>query len=67
VPQKKIHLPEPAAVQSVAVNTRKLSRVGARPAFLDYRVRLWDFREFIFYDARARVLNGTRRGMTSAG
>lgn len=60
MPQKKIHMPAPAAVQSVAVNTRRLSRVGARPAFLDYLVQLWQYREFIFYDARARVLNGTR-------
>lgn len=39
----------------------QLQRVGARPAFLDYLVQLWDFREFIFYDARARVQSGTRR------
>jgi len=51
----------PAAVQSLSVDMRALRRVGARPAFLDYLVRLWDFREFIFYDARARVLSGTRR------
>jgi teichoic acid transport system permease protein len=61
VPQKKITLPEPAAVQPLAVDTRKLTRVGARPNFLDYLVQLWDYRHFIFYDARARVLNGTRR------
>jgi len=51
----------PAAVQSLSVDMRALRRVGARPGFLDYLVRLWDFREFIFYDARARVLSGTRR------
>ncbi|MBG0739169.1 ABC transporter permease [Paeniglutamicibacter antarcticus] len=39
----------------------KLTRVGARPGFLDYLVQLWDFRQFIFYDARARVQSGTRR------
>lgn len=61
MPQKNLQLPEPAAVQPMAVNMRKLSRVGASPRFLDYLVQLWDFREFIFYDARARVVNGTRR------
>ena len=61
MPQRNVQLPEPAAVQPLAVNTRRLSRVGARPGLLVYLVQLWDFREFIFYDARARVLNGTRR------
>lgn len=51
----------PVAVQPLSVDMRALRRVGARPGFLDYLVRLWDFREFIFYDARARVLSGTRR------
>ncbi len=58
---KKTTLPEPSAVQPLAVNMRKLSRVGARSGFLDYLVQLWDYRHFVFYDARARVLNGTRR------
>jgi teichoic acid transport system permease protein len=40
---------------------RRLTRVGSRPNFLDYLVQLWDFRQFIFYDARARVQSGTRR------
>ncbi|MCZ2403074.1 ABC transporter permease [Paenarthrobacter sp. Z7-10] len=40
---------------------RQLTRVGARPGFLDYLVELWDYRHFVFFDARARVLNGTRR------
>lgn len=53
-------LPAPV-VQDVPVDLRQLQRVGARPAFLDYLVQLWDFREFIFYDARARVQSGTRR------
>ena len=53
--------PEPAAVQPLSVDMRRLTRVGSRPAFLDYLVRLWDFRQFIFYDARARVQSGTRR------
>lgn len=51
----------PAAVQALSVDMRALHRVGARPGFLDYLVRLWDFREFIYFDARARVLSGTRR------
>lgn len=51
----------PAAPVDVPVNLNNLSRVGARPAFLDYLVQLWDFRSFIVYDARARVKSGTRR------
>ncbi|MFP3580796.1 ABC transporter permease [Arthrobacter sp. efr-133-TYG-104] len=58
---KKAFLPEPAVVQPLAVDMRRLTRVGARPRFLDYLVQLWDFREFIAYDARARVQSGTRR------
>ncbi|MEV7606247.1 ABC transporter permease [Paenarthrobacter sp. NPDC089322] len=54
-------LPEPAAIKPMSVDMRKLTRVGARPGFLDYLVQLWDFRQFIFYDARARVQSGTRR------
>ena len=58
---KKAKLPPPAAVQPMSVDMRKLSRVGSRPGFLDYLVRLWDYRQFIFYDARARVQTGTRK------
>lgn len=58
---KNAKLPAPAAVQPLSVDMRKLSRVGSRPGFLDYLVQLWDFRQFIFYDARARVQSGTRR------
>lgn len=58
---KKAKLPAPAAVQPLSVDMRELSRVGSRPGFLDYLVQLWDFRQFIFYDARARVQSGTRR------
>ena len=54
-------LPKPAAVHDVRVDMSKLKRVGARPTFLDYLVQLWDFRQFIYYDARARVQSGTRR------
>ncbi|GAA2846599.1 ABC transporter permease [Paenarthrobacter ilicis] len=61
MPAKKAVLPEPAVVQPLAVDMRRLTRVGARPGFLEYLVQLWDFREFIFYDARARVQSGTRR------
>jgi teichoic acid transport system permease protein len=49
------------AVQPLSVDMRRLTRVGSRPGFLDYLVQLWDFRQFIFYDARARVRSGTRR------
>ena len=54
-------LPKPAVVHDVSVDLNKLKRVGARPSFLDYLLRLWDFRQFIYYDARARVQSGTRR------
>lgn len=57
----KRKLAAPAAVQPLSVDMRELTRVGARPGFLDYLVQLWDFRQFIFYDARARVQSGTRR------
>ncbi|MGO2541938.1 MAG: ABC transporter permease, partial [Specibacter sp.] len=53
-------LPKPAAVHDVPVDLSQLKRVGARPPFLDYLVQLWDFRQFIYYDARARVQSGTR-------
>lgn len=49
------------AVKSMSVDMRALRRVGARPAFLDYLVQLWDFRQFIAYDAHARVQSGTRK------
>lgn len=58
---KKAKLPPPAAIQPMSVDIRKLSRVGSRPGFLDYLVQLWDYRQFIFYDARARVQSGTRK------
>jgi teichoic acid transport system permease protein len=52
----------PRAPQSTAVatsvNLRGLRRVGARPPFLDYLVSLWDYRQFIFFDAQARVQTG---------
>ncbi|WP_396157325.1 ABC transporter permease [Arthrobacter sp.] len=40
---------------TVAVNLSRLHRVGARPSFPDYLVQLWDRRQFILFDARARV------------
>lgn len=46
--------PRPTAVKT-SVNLRRLQRVGARPLFLDYLVSLWDYRHFIYYDAKARV------------
>ncbi|MDI3242488.1 ABC transporter permease [Arthrobacter sp. AL08] len=54
-------IPAPVAVQPLSVDLRKLTRVGSRPSFLDYLVQVWNFRQFIFYDARARVRSGTRR------
>jgi teichoic acid transport system permease protein len=54
-------MPAPVAVQPLSVDLRRMTRVGSRPSFLDYLVQLWNFRQFIFYDARARVRSGTRR------
>lgn len=53
--------PDQTSIQPLSVDMRRLTRVGSRPGFLDYLVQLWDFRQFIFYDARARVHSGTRR------
>lgn len=52
---------EQPVLQPLSVDMRRLTRVGSRPGFLDYLVQLWDFREFIFFDSRARVQSGTRR------
>lgn len=49
------------AVQPISVDIRRLQRVGARPSFLDYLVQIWDYRQFVFYDAKARVQSGNRR------
>lgn len=53
--------PAPKVAQDLPLDLSQLSRVGARPSFLDYLVQLWDFRNFIIFDARARVKSGTRR------
>jgi teichoic acid transport system permease protein len=52
--------PQPTLV-TTSVNLRGLRRVGARPPFLDYLVSLWDYRHFIFYDARSRVQTGNEQ------
>lgn len=52
---------KPQAQQALSVDTRRLIRVGARPSFLDYLVQLWDYRGFIFYDAKAKVQSSNRR------
>ncbi|MFZ3415606.1 ABC transporter permease [Arthrobacter sp. 3Tela_A] len=49
------------AVQPLSVDFRRLQRVGARPGFVDYLIKVWDYRHFISYDARARVQSGNRR------
>ncbi|WP_245933365.1 ABC transporter permease [Arthrobacter livingstonensis] len=46
---------------TTSVNLRRLKRVGARPSFLDYLVSLWDYRHFIYYDAKARVRTGNEQ------
>lgn len=45
-------------VRRISIDMRGLSRVGARPPFLDYLVAIWNYRQFILYDARARVQSG---------
>lgn len=54
-------IPAQKVAKDLPLDLSQLSRVGARPSFLDYLVQLWDFRNFIIYDARARVKSGTRR------
>ncbi|NKX55365.1 ABC transporter permease [Arthrobacter mobilis] len=49
---------EPASAPetiTVPVSLKKLRRIGARPGFTDYLVQLWDRRQFIAFDAQARV------------
>lgn len=53
--------PAQKVARDLPLDLSQLSRVGARPSFLDYLVQLWDFKNFIIYDARARVKSGTRR------
>ena len=45
----------------VRVDMRGLTRVGAKPGLIDYLVSLWNYRHFMFYDARARVQSGNKR------
>lgn len=49
------------AEKSVSVDLRSMIEVGVRPNFLDYLVQLWDHRQFILYDAKARVQAGNSR------
>lgn len=50
-----------ANVVPTSVNLRGLTRVGAKPPFLDYLVALWDYRHFVFFDAKANVQSGNSR------
>lgn len=50
-PQTRLH--------TVQVKSSGLSRVGARPGFVDYLRSLWRFRSFILRDSRSRVLSGS--------
>jgi teichoic acid transport system permease protein len=50
-----------SSVVNTSVNLRGLRRVGARPPLLDYLVSLWDYRHFIYYDARSRVQTGNEQ------
>ncbi|WP_024476130.1 ABC transporter permease [Arthrobacter sp. CAL618] len=44
-----------------SVDLRTLIKVGVRPPFLDYLVALWDYRHFVFFDAKASVQSGNSR------
>ncbi|MBE0010356.1 MULTISPECIES: ABC transporter permease [unclassified Arthrobacter] len=44
-----------------SVDLRTLIKVGVRPHFLDYLVALWDYRHFVFFDAKASVQSGNSR------
>lgn len=48
-------------VKPLSVDVRGLRRVGARPGFVDYAISVWNYREFVFYDAKSRVQSGNRR------
>lgn len=60
-PSQTPSISESTDIVSLPVDTRGMIRVGARPGFLDYLVQLWEHRQFIFYDAKARVQSGNRR------
>ncbi|MCC3297608.1 ABC transporter permease [Arthrobacter caoxuetaonis] len=43
------------------MDLKSLSRVGAKPSFIDYLISVWSFRHFVFFDSRARVQSGNRQ------
>lgn len=47
--------------RTVVLDLKGLPRVGARPKFTDYLVSLWNYRNFVLYDAKARVQSANRR------
>lgn len=55
-----VQAPQPTLV-ATSVSLRDLRRVGARPPFLDYLVSLWDYRHFVYYDARSRIQTGNEQ------
>lgn len=52
--------PEPTSIPT-SVDLSGLRRVGARLPLLDYLVSLWDYRHFIYHDARSRVQTGNEQ------
>ncbi|TDK27725.1 ABC transporter permease [Arthrobacter crusticola] len=50
-----------ATTVPTSVDLRGLTRVGAKPVFLDYLVALWDYRHFIYFNARASVQTSNSR------
>ncbi|MHA7276364.1 ABC transporter permease [Arthrobacter sp. Hz1] len=50
-----------SGVVPTSVDLRPLTRVGAKPPFFDYLVALWDYRHFVFFDAKASVQTGNTK------
>lgn len=59
--ETKAPAPAGPAKIPIAVDMRLVSRVGARPSLIDYIVSLWNYRHFVFYDAKARVQSKHKR------
>lgn len=57
-PSELVDVPNKVAVP---LDLKGLTRVGARPPLTDYLVSLWSYRQFVLYDAKARVQSANRR------
>ncbi|WP_026552360.1 ABC transporter permease [Arthrobacter sp. H20] len=50
-----------SGVVPTSVDVRTLIRVGERPPFREYLVALWNYRHFVFFDAKASVQSGNSK------